>query len=106
MRILATQLFQMDTQLGIGSRVDHQHFGKGVIVDVASEFYIIWFKSQQDTKSISKDYEGLNEERTAAQLVLVERQQRWEADKAEKIALICSKPRSTRRTRGSSARRR
>ncbi len=49
----------MDTQLGIGSRVDHQHFGKGVIVDVASEFYIIWFKSQQDTKSISKDYEGL-----------------------------------------------
>ena len=49
----------MSTQLGIGSRVDHQHFGKGVIVDTASEFYIIWFKSQQGTKSISKDYEGL-----------------------------------------------
>lgn len=49
----------MSTQLGIGSRVDHTHFGKGVIVDTASEFYIIWFKSQQDTKSISKDYEGL-----------------------------------------------
>ncbi len=42
--------------LGIGSRVDHQHFGKGVIVDIAAEFYIIWFKSQQGTKSISKDY--------------------------------------------------
>lgn len=49
----------MSTELGIGSRVDHQHFGKGVIVDTASEFYIIWFKSQQDTKSISKDYAGL-----------------------------------------------
>jgi hypothetical protein len=46
----------MDTQLGIGSRVEHQHFGKGVIVDVASEFYTIWFKSQQGTRSISKDY--------------------------------------------------
>jgi hypothetical protein len=50
----------MSTQLGIGSRVDHQHFGKGVIVDTASEFYIIWFKSQQGTKSISKDYDGLS----------------------------------------------
>lgn len=46
----------MSTQLGIGSRVDHQHFGRGVIVDTASEFYTIWFKSQQGTKSISKDY--------------------------------------------------
>ena len=49
----------MSTQLGVGSRVEHQHFGKGVIVDTASEFYIIWFKSQQGTKSISKDYDGL-----------------------------------------------
>ena len=49
----------MSTQPGIGSRVDHQHFGKGVIVDTASEFYIIWFKSQQGIKSISKDYDGL-----------------------------------------------
>lgn len=49
----------MSTQLGIGSRVEHQHFGKGVIVDTASEFYIIWFKSQQGTKSISKDYDGI-----------------------------------------------
>jgi len=46
----------MSTQLGIGSRIDHQHFGKGVIVDLASEFYTIWFKSQQGTKTISKDY--------------------------------------------------
>jgi hypothetical protein len=49
----------MSTQLGVGSRVEHQHFGKGVIVDTAQEFYIIWFKSQQGTKSISKDYAEL-----------------------------------------------
>jgi hypothetical protein len=49
----------MSTQLGIGSRVEHPHFGKGVVVDTASEFYIIWFKSQQGTKSISKDYTEL-----------------------------------------------
>ncbi|MES2704868.1 MAG: hypothetical protein V4649_19690 [Bacteroidota bacterium] len=47
----------MSTQLGIGSRVEHPHFGRGVVVDTALEFYIIWFKSQQSTKSISKDYE-------------------------------------------------
>jgi len=47
------------TSLGIGSRVEHPHFGKGVIVDVASESYITWFKSQQATKNISKDYAEL-----------------------------------------------
>lgn len=45
------------TQLGIGSRVEHPHFGKGVIVDVASETYTIWFKSQNGAKSINKEYE-------------------------------------------------
>jgi hypothetical protein len=43
--------------LGIGSRIEHPHFGRGVVVDVASEFYIIWFKSQNAAKSIAKDYE-------------------------------------------------
>lgn len=43
--------------LGIGSRIEHPHFGRGVIVDLASEFYIIWFKSQNGTKSIAKDYD-------------------------------------------------
>lgn len=47
------------TVLGIGSRVEHPHFGKGVIVDAASEVYIIWFKSQNGTKSVSKDYTEL-----------------------------------------------
>lgn len=47
----------METNLGIGSRVEHPHFGKGVVVDIASETYTIWFKSQNSTKSINKDYE-------------------------------------------------
>lgn len=45
------------TSLGIGSRVEHPHFGRGVIVDVSSELYIIWFKSQQGTKNIGKDFD-------------------------------------------------
>lgn len=44
-------------QLGIGSIVEHPHFNKGVVVDIGSEFYTIWFKSQNNTKSISKDFE-------------------------------------------------
>ncbi len=48
----------MDTQnLSIGSRVEHPHFGRGVIVDVSSELYMIWFKSQNGTKSIAKDFD-------------------------------------------------
>lgn len=45
--------------LGIGSRVEHPHFGKGVVVDAGSEFYTIWFKTQNGTKSIGKDYADL-----------------------------------------------
>ncbi|XZF16611.1 hypothetical protein ACTHGU_10785 [Chitinophagaceae bacterium MMS25-I14] len=47
------------TTLGIGSRVAHPHFGRGVVVDTASEVYIIWFKSQNGTRSVSKDYTEL-----------------------------------------------
>jgi hypothetical protein len=43
-------------QLGIGSRVEHPHFGKGVVVETASEFYTIWFKSSNSSKSVSKEY--------------------------------------------------
>ena len=44
-------------QLGIGSRVEHPHFGRGVVVEVGSEFYTIWFKTQNGTKSIGKEFE-------------------------------------------------
>lgn len=52
--------------LGIGSRVEHPHFGKGVVVDAGSEFYTIWFKSQNGTKSIGKDFELKVIEKTEA----------------------------------------
>jgi hypothetical protein len=45
--------------LGIGSRVEHPHFGRGVIVDAGTDFYTIWFKTQNSTKSIGKDYTDL-----------------------------------------------
>ncbi len=48
----------MDTEnLGIGSRIEHGALGKGVIVEVGSEFYKIWFKSSNTTKSIAKSFE-------------------------------------------------
>jgi hypothetical protein len=45
--------------IGIGSRVEHQHFGKGVVVDLATEFYVIWFKSQQSAKNINREHANL-----------------------------------------------
>ena len=45
--------------LGIGSIVEHPSFGKGTIVDLGSDFYVIYFKTQNGTKSISKDYPEL-----------------------------------------------
>jgi len=45
--------------LGIGSIVEHSGFGKGTIVDLGSDFYVIYFKTQNGTKSIAKDYTGL-----------------------------------------------
>ncbi len=45
--------------LGIGSRVNHPHFGKGVVVETGTEFYMIWFKTTNSAKSIAKDYTDL-----------------------------------------------
>jgi hypothetical protein len=53
--------------LGIGSRVQHPHYGKGVVVEAASEFYTIWFKTPNTAKTIAKDYGELTVlERTEA----------------------------------------
>lgn len=46
-------------ELGIGSRIEHPNFGKGVIVDIGTEFNNIWFKSSNSVKSIGKNFEGL-----------------------------------------------
>lgn len=48
----------METEnLGTGSKVEHQLLGKGVIVEVGSEFYKIWFKSSNSVKNIAKDFD-------------------------------------------------
>ncbi|NCI45653.1 hypothetical protein [Sediminibacterium soli] len=46
-------------QAGIGSKVHHPHYGRGVIVETGSEFYTIWFKTPNTAKSIAKDYTEL-----------------------------------------------
>lgn len=51
--------FSIMETLGIGSRIEHAHFGRGIVVEVASEFYVVWFKSQNAAKNVNKDYEGL-----------------------------------------------
>lgn len=45
--------------IGIGSRVEHPNFGKGVVVDAGTDFYNIWFKNINAVKSIGKNFEGL-----------------------------------------------
>lgn len=44
---------------GIGSRVSHNLFGRGVIVDQTSETYTVWFKSQQATRNVAKNFAGM-----------------------------------------------
>jgi len=57
-------------QLGVGSRIDHPKFGKGVIVDMDMEFYTIWFKDGNASRGIARDFEGMTVlERTAAESV-------------------------------------
>lgn len=59
-----------DYNLGVGSRVEHPKYGKGVIVDMDTEFYSIWFRDGGSTRGIARDFDGLNVlERTAADVV-------------------------------------
>ena len=44
-------------ELGIGSRVEHPSFGRGVIVESSSEHYDIWFKNTDATKTLAKNYD-------------------------------------------------
>jgi hypothetical protein len=48
-----------DNQLGIGSRIEHPKFGKGVIVDMDASYYSIWFRDGGSTRGIDRSYEGL-----------------------------------------------
>jgi hypothetical protein len=48
-----------NNSLGIGSRVEHPHFGKGVVVETTTESYVIWFKGQNGSRNVSRYYDGL-----------------------------------------------
>ena len=48
-----------DSQLGIGSRIEHPKFGKGVIVDMDASYYTLWFKEGNATRGIDRSFDGL-----------------------------------------------
>jgi hypothetical protein len=48
-----------EQNLGIGSRVEHPKYGKGIVVDTDAEYYYIWFKSDKSSRGIAREYEGL-----------------------------------------------
>ena len=49
----------LDYNLGIGSRIEHPKFGKGVLVDMDTEFYSVWFKDGNNTRGIAREYDGM-----------------------------------------------
>src|SRR5215212_6033663 len=49
----------MDKNLGVGSRVEHSKYGKGIVVDTDAEYYYIWFKQDGNSRGIARDYTGL-----------------------------------------------
>jgi hypothetical protein len=49
----------MTENLGVGSRIEHAKFGKGVIVDMDAEFYTVWFREGGSTRGIARSYEGI-----------------------------------------------
>lgn len=46
-------------QLGIGSKVNHPKFGLGVVVNLDSSFYKIYFSSPDELKSIGREFDGM-----------------------------------------------
>ena len=48
-----------DYNLGVGSRIQHPKYGKGVVVEIDAEFYTIWFRDGGDSRSIARNYDGL-----------------------------------------------
>jgi len=50
---------QLLNQIGEGSKVEHPHFGIGIIVEITEKHYLVCFKGQNTARSIDKDFEGL-----------------------------------------------
>ncbi len=46
-------------ELGVGTRVEHDSFGRGTVVDNGSEHYTIWFKNLGETKAIGKNFTSM-----------------------------------------------
>jgi len=48
-----------DSKLGVGSRIQHPKFGRGVIVEMDATYYTIWFVDGNSTRSIDREFDGL-----------------------------------------------
>ncbi len=48
-----------DFKLGIGSKVNHPSFGLGVICNLDSQYYTIYFSTMDALKQIDRSFEGL-----------------------------------------------
>lgn len=48
-----------DSKLGIGSKVNHPKYGLGVICNLDSRFYKIYFSTQDEFKEIGREFAGL-----------------------------------------------
>jgi hypothetical protein len=44
---------------GIGSQIKHPSFGPGVVVATDADFYTVYFTENEQVKSISKNFDGL-----------------------------------------------
>lgn len=53
------QYFRSMENIGIGSRVEHEHFGRGIVVETGGETLTIWFKGSGNSKIVSRSFEGL-----------------------------------------------
>jgi hypothetical protein len=53
------EILSFMSNVGMGSIVNHSSFGKGIVVDVVSDFYKVFFKQLDTTKEIAKDFAGL-----------------------------------------------
>ena len=47
-----------DSKLGIGSKINHPKFGLGVVCNLDNDYYKIYFSTQDEVKSIARDFEG------------------------------------------------
>lgn len=48
-----------EVALGIGSRIEHPKFGLGIVVDLDSGYYKIYFSNDEDIKSIDRSFDGI-----------------------------------------------